>query len=134
MKKSPIKEVLLATGFGVAGGLAIAAIATGCVLLRAGTLAHAVAWGRAAAVIAGGFCLVYSGILLFSAGNAWRDAFIIHFRFGKAKRSLEDELQPRDQDKKPLFMTLPQKYVGLCVSMGVLVSSVLVEMVLFSLQ
>ena len=72
-------------------------------------------------------------VYMFSEGNAWRDAFIFHFRPGKTKRTLEDELQPRDEDKKPLFTSIPQRYVGLCVSVGMLVSSVLVEILLFSL-
>ena len=134
MKKRLIKEVLLAGGIGLAGGLAIATLATVFVLLRAGTFARAVAWGRAAAVIAGGFGLVYSGLLLFSEGNAWRDAFIFHFRSGKTKRTLEDELQPRDKDKKAVFTALPQKYVGLYASFGALVSSMFVEMVLFAIR
>lgn len=133
MKDRLVKEVLLATMIGLAGGFAVAAIAVMFVVLRGGTWVNAVAWGRAAAVIAGGFGLVYSGLLLFSDGNAWRDAFVFHFRPGKTKRTLEDELQPRDQDKKAFFAALPKKYVGLCASVGFLVASVLVEMVLFSL-
>ena len=133
MKDRFIKEVLLSVVIGLAGGIAIAAIAAGIVLLSAGTLDYALSWGRAAAVIAGGFGLVYSGLLLFSDGNAWQDAFIFRFSPGKTKRTLEDELQPRDQDKKAFFAALPKKYVGLCASVGFLVASVLVEMVLFSL-
>lgn len=134
MKNRLIKETLLAIVIGLAGGFAVAAIAVMFVVLRGGTWVNAVAWGRAAAVIAGGFGLVYSGLLLFSDGNAWRDAFVFHFRPGKTKRTLEDELQPRDKDKKTFFTALPQKYVGLCASFGALMSSVFVEMILFAIR
>ena len=40
---------------------------------------------------------------------------------------------PRDEDKKPFFVALPRKYVAIWVSGGLLLSSVLVELVLFSL-
>lgn len=133
MKNGLVKETLLAIGFGLAGGIALAVMAIALVVVRGGELEHAMRWGRAVAVIAGGGGLVYSGLVIFSEGNAWRDAFIFHFRPGKTKRTLEDELQPRDEDKKPFFAALPRKYVGLLVSGGLLLSSVLVELVLFSL-
>ena len=134
MKAGLIKETLLAAGAGLAGGILVAAAAAVVVLLRGGNWENLLFWGRAVTTIAGGFGLVYSGLVLLSKDGAERSAFAFHFRLGKRKRTLGDELQPRDDNKRAFFTDLPQKYVGLCVSLGILISSVLVEMLLFSVQ
>ena len=55
MEKKLVKEVLLATGFGLVGGVALAAVMIVLVALGSGELELALRWGRAVAVIAGGW-------------------------------------------------------------------------------
>ena len=68
----------------------------------------------------------YSGLIMSTADSS-RSTYIFRFKPGKTKRMLGDELQPRDEDKKRLFVHIPQKYIGLYVSIGILVSYVLTE-------
>lgn len=126
MKRGLIKEILIAVGLGVAAGLIVAVITVALIVLRGGSVEYALVCSCSAIVIAVGFGLVYSGLTMFTADSV-RSAYIFRFKRGKTKQTLGDELQPRDEDKKKFFVHIPQKYIGLYVSLGILVSYALME-------
>lgn len=128
-KKGLLREILLALVIGVGAGVAVMVVSGAVTALRGGGLPGALMWGRAAAVVAGGFGLVYSGILLFTSDTDRGEAFIFQFRPGKTRRTLEDELQPRETGKK-LFREMPRKHAALCVSIGLLCSSLMAEVLI----
>ena len=127
VKRELIKEILTAVGAGIAVGITIAAITIALILSRGGKIEYALALSCSATAVAVGFGLVYSGLVMFTTDGSRRSAHIFQFRPGKTKRTLEDELQPKDEDRKKFFVNIPQKYVGLCASLGILISYVLME-------
>jgi len=131
MKRGLIKEILTAVGIGIAAGITVAAITIALILLCGGKIEYALVYSRSVTAVAVGFGLVYSGLVMFTTDGSRRSAHIFQFRLGKTKRTLGDELQPKDDDRKKIFVNISQKYVGLYVSLGILISYVLMETLRF---
>lgn len=119
------KDILLALIIGV--GVGLAAMLAGFLFgfLREGVI-RGLLWGRAFTLIAGGVAMVYGGLRMFQDEKGPGAASFLRFSPGKKKRTLADELQPRD-DQKKIFCVLPHKHAALCIGVGILASSFVSE-------
>lgn len=124
--KTIFRDLLLALAIGIAIGLA-AGLLFGLLggLIGGGVYAGIVA-ARSAVLLIGGVTLLFSAVLLLKGGNLPEEAF----RFRLRKRHSQESLPPQPLH---LFRAVPRPYTTLVLATGILLVSLIPDLMLINL-
>jgi len=123
IKLNALKEMAVCLVIGFFAGILLALLTGGLGTILWGRTTGLIV-GRNIVLISGAVVFIYSGVRMFTEEGAAADAGL--FRFGKATRQLDDELQERESKKK-FFFTLKKKHIGLLLAPGMLFVSLLID-------
>ena len=122
-----LRDLALALAVGLAAGLAVLLLFSVLGGIIGGGFYPGVSAGRSAVLIAGAACLIFAAGLLLKGGNLPESAF----RFRLKKRS-EDDFAPPEPLR--LYKIVPRTYTALMTAAGILLVSVIPDLILMRLS
>ncbi len=122
-----VRDLLLALAIGLGIGAALCLLAWIIGAASGGNLRSGASAARSVLLLAGGGTLFFAAILLMKGGNLPEDAF----RFRTKK-----DLPPEEHPPAPLhlYQAVPRPYTALLTGIGILLVSVLPDLLLLNVQ
>ena len=124
--KAILRDLLLALAIGLVIGLAACRLFGLLGGLIGGSFLSGVAAARSAVLLIGGVTLLFAALLLLKGGNLPEEAFRL-----RLKRKARQDFQP--PSPLHLFRTVPRPYPTLAVGAGVLLVSLIPDLILINL-
>lgn len=124
--KAILRDLLLALAIGLAIGLAACLLFGLLGGLIGGSFLSGVSAARSAVLLIGGVTLLFAALLLLKGGNLPEEAFRL-----RLKRKARQDFQP--PSPLHLFRTVQRPYTTLAVGAGVLLVSLIPDLILINL-